>query len=284
MARYGNFPENFTQYDNSKVVILPVPYDGTSTWGKGADKGPEALLNASHYLENYDIETNSEPYNLGIHATSPVTESSSPDAMVAAVKARVSELIRDKKMVAMVGGEHSVSIGSVQAHCEYYPDMSVIQLDAHGDLQDVYHDSKYNHGCVMARVKEICPFVQVGIRSMDVAEEKNMCRERVFFAEHIHDHDRWINKAVSLLSDNVYITIDLDVFELGSMMSTGTPEPGGLGWYQILRLLKKIVNRKNIVGFDIVELCPKEINRAPDFLAAKLLYKILAYIYTKNLQ
>lgn len=284
MARYGNFPENFTRYDNSKVVILPVPYDGTSTWGKGADKGPDALLNASHYLENYDIETSSEPYNLGIHVTSPIMESSSPDTMVTAVKTRVSELIRDKKMVAMVGGEHSVSIGSVQAHCEYYPDMSVIQLDAHGDLQDVYHNSKYNHGCVMARVKEICPFVQVGIRSMDIAEEKNMSKEKVFFAEHIHDHDRWINKAVSLLSDNVYVTIDLDVFELGSMLSTGTPEPGGLGWYQILRLLKKIVYRKNIIGFDIVELCPKEINRAPDFLAAKLLYKILAYIYTKDLQ
>ena len=282
MARYGNFPETFTQYDNSKIVILPVPYDGTSTWGKGADKGPEALLDASHYLENYDIETNSEPYNLGIHVTSPVTESLSPDAMVAAVKTRVSELIRDSKMVAMIGGEHSVTIGSVQAHCEHYPNMSVIQLDAHGDLQEVYHDSKYNHGCVMARVKEVCPFVQVGIRSMDVAEEKNMSRERVFFAENIYDHDRWINKAVSLLSDNVYITIDLDVFELGSMVSTGTPEPGGLGWYQILHLLKKIVNKKNVVGFDIVELCPKEFYRAPDFLAAKLLYKILAYIYTKK--
>ena len=282
MARYGNFSEHFTQYDNSKIVILPVPYDGTSTWRKGADKGPEALLEASHYLENYDIETNSEPYNLGIHVTSPVMESSSPDTMVAAVKTRVSELIRDKRTVALIGGEHSVSIGAVQAHCEHYPNLSVIQLDAHGDLQDVYHGSKYNHGCVMARVKEVCPFVQVGIRSMDVAEEKNMTRERVFFAENIHDHNRWINKAVSLLSDNVYVTIDLDVFELGSMTSTGTPEPGGLGWYQIIHLLKKIVNKKNVVGFDIVELCPKDVNRAPDFLAAKLLYKILAYIYTKK--
>lgn len=282
MARYGNFPEKFTQYDNSKVVILPVSYDGTSTWGKGADKGPAAILDASHYLENYDIETKSEPYNLGIHVTSPVTESSSPDAMVAAVKTRVSELIRDKKIVAMIGGEHSVTIGSAQAHGEYYPNLSVIQLDAHADLQDVYHGSKYNHGCVMARVKEVCPFVQVGIRSMDIAEENNMTRERVFFAENIHDHDRWINKAISLLADNVYVTIDLDVFELGSMSSTGTPEPGGLGWYQVLHLLKKIVNKKNIVGFDIVELCPKEANKAPDFLAAKLLYKILAYIYTKK--
>ena len=282
MARYGNFSEHFTQYDNSKIVILPVPYDGTSTWRKGADKGPEALLEASHYLENYDIETNSEPYNLGIHVTSPVMESSSPDTMVAAVKTRVSELIRDKRTVALIGGEHSVSIGAVQAHCEHYPNLSVIQLDAHGDLQDVYHGSKYNHGCVMARVKEVCPFVQVGIRSMDIAEEKNMARERVFFAENIHDHNRWINKAVSLLSDNVYVTIDLDVFELGSMTSTGTPEPGGLGWYQIIHLLKKIVNKKNVVGFDIVELCPKDVNRAPDFLAAKLLYKILAYIYTKK--
>jgi agmatinase len=134
----------------------------------------------------------------------------------------------------------------------------------------------------MARVKETCPFVQVGIRSMDIAEEKNITRERVFFAENIYDHNRWMNKAVSLLSNNVYITIDLDVFELGSMMSTGTPEPGGLGWYQVIRLLKKIVSKKNVVGFDIVELCPKEVNKASNFLAAKLLYKILAYIYTKK--
>ena len=282
MAKFGNFPESFTQYYKSKVVILPVPYDGTSTWGKGADKGPAALLDASYYLENYDIETNSEPYNMGIHVSSPITESSSPDAMISAVKNRVSELIRDKKTVAMLGGEHSVTIGSVQAHSELYPNFSVIQLDAHGDLQDVYHGSKYNHGCVMARVKEVCPFVQVGIRSMDIAEEKNMFREKVFFAENIHDHNRWINKAVSLLTDNVYITIDLDVFELGTMPSTGTPEPGGLGWYQVLHLLKKIANKKNVVGFDIVELCPKEVNKAPDFLASKLLYKILAYIYTKN--
>jgi agmatinase len=155
-------------------------------------------------------------------------------------------------------------------------------LDAHSDLREEYNGSKYNHACVMARIKELCPVVQVGIRSMDYSEKKSMDTSRVFFAEDIHNNTDWIKKVISKLSENVYITIDLDVFDPSIMPSTGTPEPGGLSWYDVLALLKAVAAKKNIVGFDVVELCPSEENKAPDFLAAKLIYKLLSYKFELN--
>jgi agmatinase len=181
------------------------------------------------------------------------------------------------KFIIVIGGEHSVSIGSIQAHAEKYDDLTVLQLDAHTDLRDEYHDSKYNHACVMARVKEKCPIVQVGIRSMDASEKDSIDSSRTFFAKDIYNNTDWIKQVISKLTDNVYVTIDLDVFDPSIMPSTGTPEPGGLLWYDVLMLLKNISKKKNIVGFDVVELCPESHNRAPDFLAAKLIYKFLSY-------
>jgi agmatinase len=170
-----------------------------------------------------------------------------------------------------------VSIGAFQAYARHFDGISILQLDAHADLRDQYNGSKYNHACVMARAKELCPIVQVGIRSMDSSEKELMDESRVFFAKDIHDKTDWIDKAVAMLSDIVYITIDLDVFGLSIMPSTGTPEPGGLQWYNVLALLKAVCDSKNVVGFDVVELCPDDNNKAPDFLAPKLIYKILSY-------
>jgi len=291
MTNYGDTGKEYCNKEKSKIVILPVPYDNTSTWIKGADKGPQAILEASANLELYDIETDSEVYTQGIFTEAPLkVKNISPEQLAKEVETRISGLIAQKKFTVVLGGEHSVSIGAIQAHAKAHAkkteDFCVLQLDAHADTREEYHDSKYNHACVMARARELCPIVQVGIRSMDVSEKEKMDLSRVFFAEKISKdrkenregkESRWMKEVVSKLSSNVYLTIDLDVFDPSIMPSTGTPEPGGLSWYEVLDLLKMVVEQKKLVGLDVVELCPNENNKAPDFLAAKLIYKILSY-------
>jgi agmatinase len=280
MADRGNFcgiPRKYADLKNSRVVIIPVPYDRTSTWLKGADKGPAAIIAASENMELYDIETDCEIYKVGVHTDRPVTEKSSPQRMVRAVCNRVRSHIKKKKFVVVLGGEHSVSIGAAEAHIGQYQRVTVLQLDAHTDLRQEYLGSKYNHACVMARIRQMCPIVQVGIRSTAGEQEERLDRKRIFFAEDIYDSRAWISKVVARLSPNVYITLDLDVFDPSIMPSTGTPEPGGLLWYDVLKLLKTVCSRRNVIGFDVVELCPRETNKSPDFLAAKLIYKLLSY-------
>jgi len=276
-ANFGGLPAQYCRADAAKIVIVPVPYDETSTWMKGADKGPQAIIRASANMELYDIETDSQVYLDGIFTDAPVDERATPEAMVKAVHQRVRDYLADDKFVVSIGGEHSISVGAVQAHARKYPGMTVLQLDAHADLRDEYEGSRYNHACVMARVKEICPIVQVGIRSMDVSEKSALDRQRVFFADEIHSGAAGVDSIVAGLTERVYITIDLDVFDPSIMPSTGTPEPGGLSWYGVLALLKAVCRQRTVVGFDVVELCPVERNWAPDFLAAKLIYKLLSY-------
>ncbi len=276
MRNFGDFPDTLTQYNNSEVVILPVPYDGTSTWLKGANKGPEAILEASPNLEFYDIDTRREVFkHTGIHTSEPVLECTSPESMTDAVYERVSELIKDNKFVIVLGGEHSVSIGTAKAHHENYENISVLQIDAHGDMRDEYENSQYNHACVMARVKEFAPCVQVGIRSLCTEELHNIDYSRMFFAEDIMKSETWIEEVLDKLNENVYITFDLDAFDPSIISSTGTPEPGGLNWYQVIDLMKAVFAKKNVVGFDVVELCPNPHNKVSDFIAAKLVYKMI---------
>ncbi len=284
MIHYGDLPKPYCEFETSKVAIVPVPYDGTSTWIKGADKGPKALLDASANMEIYDIETDTEVYRIGIYTDKPITEDSSPEAMVEAVKERTLSLIDKGKFTVIIGGEHSVSIGTIQAHAQKYKNLSVLQIDAHTDLRDSYEGSKNNHACVMARAKELCPIVQVGIRSMDSGEKTNLDPNRVFWAHKIVNCDDWMDQAIDLLTDNVYLTIDLDGFDPSILPSTGTPEPGGLMWYPTLKFLRKVIEKRNLVGFDIVELCPNTDDKASDFLAAKLLYKILTYKFLNQLK
>ncbi|MGE0076645.1 MAG: agmatinase [Bacteroidales bacterium] len=283
MINYGDLPKPFTERSSSKVAILPVPYDGTSTWVKGADLGPEALLDASANMEVYDIETDTEVYKIGIFTDEPVTESESPESMVNAVKRRTNVLLNEGKFVVTIGGEHSVSIGTIEAHADKYENMSVLQIDAHADLRDAYEGSKNNHACVMARARELCPIVQVGIRSMDIGEKVNLDSSRVFWAHNIVGKEDWMDSAINLLTENVYLTIDLDGFDPSIVPSTGTPEPGGLQWYPTLKFLRKLIEKKNLVGFDIVELCPNMTDKASDFLASKLLYKLLTYKFINEL-
>lgn len=276
--------EKFTGFGSSKIAILPVPYDRTSTWIKGAAKGPFAVLEASPHLEWYDIETDSEVYKRGIHTCPPVeAEQLPPEEMVREVERAAAGLIDADKFVVTLGGEHSVSIGAVKAHNDAFKDLCVLQLDAHTDLRDEYEGSRYNHACVMARVREICPAVQVGIRSMDASEKAKINKRDVFFARDIVGSNDWTKKVVDRLSENVYVTIDLDVLDPSEMPSTGTPVPGGLNWYQVTGLLKAVAEKRRVAGFDVVELCPNEHNKAPDFLAAKLIYKFLSYIYCNGI-
>lgn len=279
---YGGIPLKFRNKKEAKIVIIPVPYDGTSTWIKGADRGPEAIIEASANMELYDIETDNEVYKQGIYTDKPIAEKSSPEKIVKAVEKKVNNFIEKNKFTVLIGGEHSISIGSIKAHAENFKDLTILQLDAHSDLRDSYENSKCSHACVMARAKDHCPAVQVGIRSMDKLEKKSLSKNKVFFAEQIRNNKNWIDQVVNNLSSKVYLTLDLDVFDPSIMPSTGTPEPGGLYWYEILDLLKKVIEKKELVGFDIVELCPNKYNKAPDFLASKLIYKILSYKFRKN--
>ena len=276
-ANFGYLPQEYSNPENAKIVVIPVAYDGTSTWSKGADKGPEAIIEASANMELYDIETDCEVYKKGIFTEETIAGEISTTEMIEEVAGRVDYYLEKNKFIVVIGGEHSVSIGSIRAHAEKYEKLSVLQLDAHSDLRDEYNDSKYNHACVMARAKELCPIVQIGVRSMDSSEKEFIDMSRVFFAKDIYNNMARAETAISELLDNVYITIDLDVFDPSIMSSTGTPEPGGLLWYDVLGLLRAVSGRKNIVGFDVVELCPDPRNKAPDFLAAKLIYKLLSY-------
>lgn len=278
---YGGLPDKYSEAGNAEIVIIPVPYDETSTWIKGSDKGPEAIMKASANMELYDIETDSEVYLRGIHTGLPVTEKSSPEAMVEKVFDRVSSTLRNGKFPVVLGGEHSVSIGSIKAFARQYPKLTVLQIDAHSDLRNEYNGSLNNHACVMARAREVAPVVQVGIRATDSEELSALDPSRTFFAHEIEGNKEWMDKAIDLLSEDVYITIDLDALDPSIMPSTGTPEPGGMGWYQTLRFLEKVISAKNLAGFDVVELCPSESNKAPDFLAAKLIYRILSMKFKK---
>lgn len=274
---FGDLPQRYCAYQTAKIVILPAPFDATSTWIKGADKGPAAIIEASANMETYDIETDSEVYKQGIFTDRPTKEKKSPEKMVAELKTRALKHIKNKKYVVTLGGEHSISAATIAAYVESFKNVSVLQLDAHADLREEYHDSKFNHACVMARAREITPIVQIGLRSMDFSEKKNMDKSRVFFAQDIYDNNNWFGKCLNKLTKNVYLTIDLDVFDPAILPSTGTPEPGGLGWYQVLTFLKLLMKQKNVVGFDVVELCPNPQSKASDFLAAKLIYKLLSY-------
>lgn len=282
MRNYGGLADEFTCPYTSKIFILPVPYDGSSTWIKGADDGPGALIEASENMELYDIETDSEVFHEGIHTLKPLVCKSGVDQLVPMVRQQVLAALNKGKFLVSIGGEHSISIGAFQAVAERFNGVSFLQLDAHSDLRDAYKGSPYNHACVMARAKELGEIVQVGIRSMDISEKKNMQMDRVFFAGDImNNNEQWHEQALEFLTEMVYLTIDLDVFDPSLVPSTGTPEPGGLNYYQVLNFLKKVISAKTVVGFDVVELCPQSGNKSPDFLAAKLIYQLLSLIFTK---
>lgn len=274
---YAGIPEEFGRLENASIVLLPVPYDGTSTWQKGADKGPEAFLSASENMELYDIETDEEVYRKGIYLADAVTENSSPEEMVEAVYSETKSYITKKKFVTIFGGEHSISIGTIRAFNESFDDLTVLQLDAHADLRMTYEGSACNHACALHEASKTTNLIQVGIRSMDIAEKKWMNFDQTWFGQDMEEEEYWQDAVIDQMTENVFITIDLDCFDPSILPSTGTPEPGGLKWYETLAFLRRTFTEKNVVGFDIVELCPNDVDKSSDFLAAKLYYKMLSY-------
>ncbi|WP_054559121.1 agmatinase [Croceitalea dokdonensis] len=279
---YAGISNEFAQQETAKIVLIPVPYDGTSTWGKGADKGPEAFLEASENMELYDIETQSEVYRQGVYLAEAITEKGSPETVVNNVHQTTKKYIGRNKFVTLIGGEHSISIGSIRAFNEHFENLTVLQIDAHADLRKTYGGTPYNHACALHEASKTTNLVQVGIRSMDAIEKTYMDTEKVFFAHEMVADEFWMDKVVEACTENVFITFDLDALDPSIMPSTGTPEPGGLLWYETLELLKMVFDEKNVVGFDIVELCPNSHDRSSDFLAAKLYYKMLSYKFRED--
>lgn len=278
---YDNFlgiPPEHSEHENSKAVILPIPFDGTCSWLTGTSDGPQAVIDASGQVEFHDIETNCEIIKkVGIHTLPPV-EARTVEQMNDTVYKVARRELELGKFVVGVGGEHSVSYGLIKAHAEKFKGLSILQLDAHTDMRDSYDGTKFSHACVMRRASDLgCQVTAVGIRAVDSSELPSLKDDHVFYAERIHGSTSWMNDVVSKLSGPVYITLDVDVFDTGLMPSTGTPEPGGLGWYEVMKLLRKVTTQCNVVGFDVVELMPRPENRAPDFAVAKLIYKFLGY-------
>ncbi len=280
MKNFGGIDDQYADFESSNIYLQSIPYDGTSTWGKGADKGFDAFIEASENMELYDIETRSEIYKKGIHTLPEINEKSSPEAVFEAVYASTKKLLETNKFLTFFGGEHSVSIGIIKAFQEKYGDLSVLHLDAHTDLRPEYDGSKYNHACALHEASKITNLVQVGIRSMDIVEKEFLNPEKSYFAEEMFGNDDWMDESIRQLKKPVYITLDLDVFDPSIMPATGTPEPGGFDWNTMIIYLSKVFFRKEVVGFDIVELAPIEGFKAPNFLAAKLYYKMLSYKFS----
>lgn len=277
MRTFAGIDNEYSSFENADILLQSIPYDGTSTWGKGADKGFGAFMEAAENMELYDIETRFEVYKNGIHVLPALTEASSAEAVYKAVKNNTKHLLESNKLLTFLGGEHSISIGIIEEYSKVYPNLTVLQLDAHADLRERYMGSKYNHACAMHSAAKNTNLIQVGIRSMDTCELEYLNTSKCYFAHDIHAEKTWSDASIEQMSDNVYLTIDLDVFDPSVMPSTGTPEPGGLDWYTVTNYLKKVFQKKNVVGFDIVEFAPIANLKAPDFLVAKLYYKLLSY-------
>ncbi len=277
MRYFGGIETENSTFEKSAVLLQSIPYDGTSTWGKGADKGFEAFMDACDNMELFDIETQSEVYNEGIWILPEIRESSSPESMYKAVYESTKRSLGTRKFLTAFGGEHSVSIGIIQAFYEHFDNLTVLQIDAHADLRPEYEGTPYNHACAVYDASKNTNLIQVGIRSMDTSELPHLNLDKCFFAQDMYGDERWMEKSIQLMTNRVYITFDLDALDPSIMPATGTPEPGGLDWNTTIRYLKKVFSEKEVVGFDLVELAPIEGLSAPQFLAAKLYYKMLSY-------
>ena len=277
-------PDKLTRFEKSEFVILPVPYEQTTTYQTGTQRAPDAIIAASQEVETFDDELNFEPCQAGICTLDDLETSEDSERMLEKIHHTTLSLIGTGKKVVMIGGEHTISIGAVKAFKERYPDLSVLQLDAHADLRDTYQKNRYSHACVMRRIGEICPFVGVGIRNVSKEEHEFIQQNEtdIFFDRDLSNLDGWYEAALGRLGPNVYLTLDLDAFDPSIMPSVGTPEPGGLSWYETIDFLKVLMEGKNLVGFDVVELCPIPGLVAPDFLAARLIYKIISYMVAKK--
>ena len=277
--------EEYSSFDAAQIVVWPVSYEGTVSYGTGTGAGAMAIVDASRNMELYEEETSSEVYKLGIHTLEEFTPRATPEAMMDSLYERTKELLASDKFVCMLGGEHSVSAPVIKAHAEKFHNISVLQIDAHADLRDTYDGTPHSHASIMARVvKDLrIPSVQVGIRSISSDEARSLSTglpTKIFWAKDIVGRTDWIDAAVDATTENVYLTIDIDGLDPSLVPTTGTPEPGGLGWYETLALIRTLAKKRRIVGMDLVEFSKTDNSDAPAFLCSKLVYKSLAYIFS----
>jgi agmatinase len=287
---FGGISEKrLAAFDDARILIFPIAYEGTVSYGAGTAEGARAIIEASRNMELYDEETDAEVYRLGIHTLKESSALKKPDKMMRHLHERTTELVSSGKFVCAIGGEHSISAPVIRAHAEQYENLSVLQIDAHADLRDTYDGTKHSHACIMRRVTEDMrlPAVQCGIRSLSSEEARAIDNlpTRIFFAKDIARPDanaKWQEEAVEELTENVYLTIDIDGLDPSLVPTTGTPEPGGLGWYEVTALIRRLAEKRRVVGMDLVEFAKAENSDAPAFLCAKLVYKSLAYIFRND--
>ncbi|MDO8958045.1 MAG: agmatinase [Deltaproteobacteria bacterium] len=283
---FGGLPSNQSLWEDSRVVFIPVRYDHTSTNLPGARRGPLAILEASTHMELFDEELELEVSRIGFHTLEPLEAvASGPEAMVGQIQVYAEKVIRADKFPVLIGGEHTVTLGMARAIKEKYPKVSFLQLDAHADLRDCYEGTSFSHACVGRRLTELGPLVQVGLRSLTREERAFQKKGGVtsFFWHLLSENPDWEERVCQDLSSEVYVTIDLDVLDPAIMPAVGTPEPGGFNWKTLTQLLRRIAREKTVVGFDVVELTPIPGLVAPDFLAAKLIYRFLGEIFYRSL-
>lgn len=278
---FGGLDGRYASLEGADFVVIPIPYDLTASYQAGSRRGPAAILDASLQLELYDEELCRETFRAGIH-TLPFMEPDvrGPERMVDKIHEVVSGIAALDKIPVVLGGEHTITIGAVRAMKEKYPDISVLQCDAHADMRDSYQGSRYSHACVGRRIWEICPLMQAGVRSMS-SECAEFITEKgitVVPPDFIEKNEGWEQIISEKLTKDVYITVDLDALDPSIMPATGTPEPGGLGWKDILRLIRHVAKHCVVRGVDLVELAPIPGMIAPDFTAAKLAYRIMGYV------
>src|SRR5436190_7203166 len=282
----GIAEEEFSSFETARILVWPLSYEGTVSYGGGTGQGAAAIIDASRNMELYDEETDAEVYKLGIHTVAESPSIESPERMMSSLYDRAKQLLASEKFITMIGGEHSVSGPVIRAHSETYPNLSVLQIDAHADLRDSYDGTPHSHASIMARVvKDLrIPAVQVGIRSISVDEARviDQLPTRIFWARDIVGRNDWWDDAIEGLTENVYLTIDIDGLDPSLVSATGTPEPGGLGWYETIGLIRTLARRRNVVGMDLTEYSYVEGHSASAFLCAKLIYKALGFVFERE--
>lgn len=281
---FMHLDDESTAFESVRVVVVPVPFDGTTCYRPGTREGPHAIIDASRNLELYDTELRRSPFAVGIHTLRAVTPVMGNAAgMVDRIEEVTAHLLDAGKFVVTLGGDHSTSIGVVRAFARRHPGMSILQIDAHADLREEYEGTLLSSATIMRRVLDVCPrTAQVGIRSMSEPEAQ-LVEERklpMWLASAIHAETRqgraeWIEQVVAALADEVYVTIDVDAFDPSLVPGTGTPEPGGLGWYEVIDLLTAVTAHRRVIGFDVVELSPLVEGHVSPVVAAKLVYKLI---------
>ena len=285
-GEFGGTKPTTASFDNARVVILPIPLDRTTSYVPGTRLGPHEILMASSHMELWDEETETDIHSIGIY-TLPELELpfASMDEVVKEIRRVASELVKRDKFPVVLGGEHSITAPVVAAVAARHAGLSVLQIDAHADLRDSFMGTRHNHACAMRRVLEYARCTQVAIRSLspEEAAAAPTLPTEIFYDFNMRQRDDWIDRIVDSLSETVYITIDCDGFDPAIMPAVGTPEPGGLTWYETLALLRRVIDTRRVVGCDIVELCPIPGNVAPNFTCAKLIYKILSYRFGNEL-